>query len=304
MKKFLVLLGFLLIFTASNVGATPIWFDADGTGDIYSPVLIDELSGEAASNYQVEIDLGTDGKLGDNDTFTETFTLGIFKGNLEGAQVLPDENPFPNQTGSDPLHSVLYADITITGTIQGYSNLGDPNIDTNESNWETAILDDTFFLDFDASDKAITLKYDVDAGNAPAPLTLGVFDVIGGVSLAFNNAGNETFTSQVDIDMVGDTLTSDVFFLDNSGAVGVDISTLEPNVLLLGLADASVNLLVDKFTNATAEKPSTTDGIVFASVDDNGTDVEFTPIPEPATFILFGFGLLGLAAATRKKIHA
>jgi hypothetical protein len=293
-QKLIAVFAFLLLLGVSTANAVPIWFDAqDGNGAIR----MDLLGGVATSYYDVTLNLGADHKLSDGDSFTETYTLGLSYGKLFGSQVAGygDSDPGPGFAPS------LYATVSLSGTIQGWSD-GTLNglEDTDETNFGSAILDDSFYLDFNSTlvdpTALVTLYYDADTTDATAATQLGVFGVLGGNSQPFVNV-NGTLTSDMGINLLGSALTAGVFYLDNLGVQGADISGLAPNVLLMALADGSNNLLG-------YDVQTIGDDIVKVTIGDNGTTVPFQPTPEPATLMLLGFGLLGIAATGRKRINS
>lgn len=298
MMKKLILTILLLSFGAFSVNAAPIWFDADGSGGDYTPVRITELSGEATSSYFTAVNFGGDSTLGNGDTFTEDFILGIGSGFFDDNDPATNDkvSDYPDEAGS--FNPSLWATISLTGTVFNYNDGGTP---TTVSDVNTTILDDTFELDFDPGTAGVSVYYNADYANN-ADFNLGVFDVIDGGSDLFQNV-NGTLTSDVGISLIENTLAANVFYVDNGGVMGADISTLPYEDVLLALADSSVNLtgfFAESFKDMTTGDEVFT-GTVNILVEDNGTDIEFQPVPEPSTIILLGSGLLGLAYVGRKR---
>jgi hypothetical protein len=283
--KFLLICLFL-VGTTTSAMATTLWFDADGAGTAYTPVRIDELSGEAYGVYDVTTYLGDDGILNDGDTFTESFLLDLVKANLSGTTVEAYNFLNPNYD--------VWADLS---GLSGYVfNHDDGGTDTTATN-PAGILDDTYQIAITTG--SVDFYFDnTDDGVANGAL-IGSFDVVYGESTTYLPTGNDTLTASVGLTLQASYLNPYYFYTDNGGTIGDDISLTDPITLFIALADQSNNLI--EFAGDVGDPDDPTDDSIIIGVDDNGTDVEFAAVPEPATMFFLGMGLLGIAAASRKK---
>lgn len=295
MKQLQVILSlFLVLGVTSQVSALPVWFDADGAGTDHTAVLIDELSGEATSNYPVVVALGDDGELGNGDAFTESFDLALTEGNLTGTTV-----SLYNQVVVPPIMPTLWAEIdSLEGTVENYTSASAAPTTASDP---LAILDDTFTTEFTPFAGVVNFYFDATPGDAAGELLLGTFELTYGSSDSFTPTGNDTLTSKFGLSLVATYVAEDVWFMDNGGTQGTDyadiVSPASDTLFFLALADSSVNLI----NFAGIDNEGLTDDFLVTLVDDNGTDVEFEVVPEPSTLILLGGGLLGLGFSIHRK---
>jgi hypothetical protein len=227
MKLFkLLLIGMFLMGTTSIAMASTIGFNPDGSG----AVTIDKLSGQVVSNYNVTTQLGTDGVFDAGDTFTESFTLGINTGSLNGSAVVAY-----NLAGN--LKPTLFAVATgITGNITDFSGPTDTTNGATAAN-PNNILNDSFKIQITGG--TISLYYD-STGAMSSASPLGTFDVPSGISTDYTPGGNSTLTATVGINLLSTSLASGVWFTPDAN--GTDVTTTA-FPFLIGLGDSSNNLI-------------------------------------------------------------
>ncbi len=280
MKKIMFLV-IALITISTTVWATPVWFDADGAGTTYDAILIDELNGDSALTNIVQT-FGGDGVLNDGDLSYEALALNLFY----AYDITP--NPWVKNIFAD---ANIYATINnLVGEVVDFSGAT-----VNDSMQGSTLIDAMSATSYGVSfieNPVQTVSLTQDGG------LIGNFSLLRGGTDAFVTDLNSSATSQFGIDLITDALTAGYFFQDNAGVQGEDWSTLLANnagsLFFLAIADSSVETmyLYNEFTN---------DNEFLIGVKDNGTGVTFSAVPEPATFLLLGGGLMGLGFYSRRR---
>lgn len=298
MKFKLIITTFLLsLFVAGSVYAIPysVNFDPDGTGAQYSSKEIWGFDTEGIIQYAVgstlvnsstwiEQDLGLDGILGNGDTFTEKFTTLVLNGY---------NSAYAGQTpvywGDD--QDDLKIDINLAGYISGY-NAGAGGTTTRINYWN--IANDSYYTNMNAGTAAMYV--DMNENN--------IYD--GGDTLAANfsfaNAAPAFLGSNVWPGSTGSANFSVAFKLDSyntdfwtDGSFPTPLADLVAAGFVFTYNEGSAKAL------GIAGNPTSPDNKIILGFDDNGIDIKFDAVPEPATMLLFGIGLLGLAGVSRKK---
>jgi hypothetical protein len=271
LKKLLLIFATGLLLSTSAF-AVPIALDFDKTGlGAFPGDTIYGFHASGTTNHIVHQTLGADNVLNNGDAFYETLTLTLLNG-LDSAH---NVDPLL-QYGSE----LMTFDASLSGIIANYSNGGTPTVASDPN----TVKDDSFVSIFLAGtgsmkDGATTMMTYHLIDSSPAAFTPSVF----------NNSNVQT---NISLAFEVDSINADYF---------ATIGILETAEELVGenflLAFAQGNVGVDSITGDTAAEP---DEILF-EIDDNGFDIKFDAVPEPATLLLFGFGLLGLAGFGRKR---
>nr|WP_320193829.1 PEP-CTERM sorting domain-containing protein [uncultured Desulfobacter sp.] len=280
MKKLAIIL-FLLVFSSIPVGATPFLFDLDGdaAGMSSNTIEVALFQADSAEYFDAVVDLGDDGVLGNDDIFTDSYSLNI----------LYSEDSGGSATQIFSLGSFTASISDIKGKVTNYSDGGDA---TSASDY-SGIDNDTWDLEFYAGDEV--------AGTGVATITyngsvIGRFLVTGGgTDSPFTANTNGTISGSTGVTLVALELTAGYWYTMG----GVDMSTLDPQSLVIGLVDSGANL--ESVSGDVGDPDDETDDQLTLTFSDNGDTIRISTVPEPATFALFGFGLLGLAAISRRK---
>ncbi len=277
MKKIMFLV-IALIAVSTTVWATPVWFDADGAGATYDAILIDEVNGNSALTNIVQT-FGNDGVLNSGDLSYEDLVLNLFYA-YDTSSVY---NYFKDANVYATVNNLVGEVVDFSGATVDDSMQGQTLID--------AMSATSYGVSF-IENPVQTVSLTQDGG------LIGNFSLLRGGTDAFVTDLNSSATSQFGIDLITDALTAGYFFQDNAGVQGEDWSTLLANnagsLFFLAIADSSVETmyLFNEFTD---------DNMFMIGVKDNGTGVTFSAVPEPATFLLLGGGLMGLGFYARRR---
>lgn len=274
MKKILgisatITLGYLLC--SSSAYSLPTYgFDATGSDGPFDQVSGFKLLGTGATGQETEnAPVGGNGGLDLwsttnflTETFTESFTLLVNSGlNADGAN-----DPFNfNYLGSNVL-----LDVNLSGTISTPDANGAYTAFFNTDGSSTA----TMYLDGNGN-------YDFEIGE----------DVIAELELTnFIPFGFETSllgAGATSVDLQFDFTSANAAYWDNA------FESLVQQSLMLAITQGDLTL------QQLVGDPA--DGIQYQGWTVIAVDAALTPVPEPATMLLFGAGLLGLAGISRRK---
>lgn len=279
MKKLSIVL-LLLVFSIAPVYADPFLLDLDHDGDLTNAIEVNLLQADSVANFFVVIDLGADETLGAGDTFTDSYFLNILYSEDQGgsANYYFDANNLEFTASIDD----------IKGEITNFDDGG-----TSTTATDVNLDDDTWDLDFYAGDEV--------AGEGVATLTydgvdIGTFLVTeGGTDSPFTADTNGTVTGSTGVTLVALSLAADYWYTMGE----VDMSTVDPQSLVIGLVDSGANL--EEATGQINDPNDLTDDTLTLELSDNGDTIRISVVPEPTTFVLFGLGLLGVAAISRRK---
>jgi len=289
MRK-VVLLLLASLFTATTGMAMSWTWDLNGTG--YSAIgpqvsgnvvtFYNDLGAASATGTATNITqaLGADGVLGNGDTFSEFGFLSVLDADNTNLIFLDSSNSYAN---------AYIAFDGLTGVVYDYSDGGDGP--TTVANYSSAITNDSYKLQFAPNIGSITIYLDTDLNPGNGALTLATITLLGatGTSPEFVFADAQ----EGQFGMIGGftgvlnnvwQFDDGTYFEDWMATYGI------PSIFL-----SSFNL-----------------GATFVGVSDNGTDLLFqtisegsfqlSAVPEPATVLLLGIGLLGVGVVGRKKM--
>jgi hypothetical protein len=295
MKKLLGLVLGLLLLNCGNAFAISFHWDvstvsvtAQGAPAVNSGNAVNfpaDMTTSGQSTITQTLTGGADDSiLVDGDTFTEFGGLSVL-----------GSGGWPGPTGEESFvldgYKAYISYTGLSGSIFNYNDLGTPTTDAS------GITTDTFSLAFDAGVGDISIYIDTDfdptnpgtikvadlklltgLGTSPFPI-LGFPEGQFGLTAEFTSVLDNFWYTQ----LFGDPASEDFFDIIADPARGV--------------IAASFNLGATLMPNTLT---TTAAGDIQFSVKNEGSFV-MSVVPEPTTMFLFGFGLLGIAGATRRK---
>jgi hypothetical protein len=221
--------------------------------------------------------LGGNGQLDNGDTFTE---LGFL------SQVQKDGSGF---TLFDASTSISYNVLLSFQNLSGYIT----NYDDNGTSGLANLSDDTFDLVFNAGVGDINMFVDLDNNNSltGGDLVLATYELLSGEGTSpelINGQGEGQFGVTL-----GFTSVLNDFWSFSDGTDFADwLSTYGPGSIMMNSLNLGATLGADPIITA--------NNIEFGIYNQGSFTI--SAVPEPSTMILLGLGLVGFAAAGRKKL--
>ena len=299
MKKILALVSGFFLLSFGTAFALPFHWDvstlgvtATGTPAVNGGNAVDfpsDMTTSGSSTIQQSLTGGADDTvLDDGDTFDEYGGLTILSSG--GWPTFTGEEGFLLDSGDTKAYIVYEG---LSGEIFNHDDGGTPTTGAD------TIGDDTFFLNFYAGvgDIAFYIDDDFDPTNGGATTKVADLELVQGFGtspfpvLEFDEG---QFGLVAEFTSVLDNFWYTKLFGDPTGQDLLDII----NDPALAVFAASFNLGATLVSDSVFDN---TDGEIEFRVLNEGS-IEISVVPEPTTMLLFGFGLLGIAGATRRKI--
>lgn len=308
----------LMIASGAIAVPYPLQFDADAAGGIYVPETIWGWDLEAVAKQNIPVangttifgngtgalvdfvthqQLGADNILSNGDTFYEAITVNV----LNGLGAPPAYNPVRANApgpggyynGFPPIvpSANLYIDLMLGGAIANYVQGGvGPTNATNP----LRITDDSFVSIFGAGGASMYVDMNANKTFDGADIPVALFNLFAAgpfvlVPSVFNGAA-------ATVDFAFQTMAINPAYFSNAPGYP-DFLDAILNGFHFTLTQGGV-AIIGQIGGLTAPEP---DEILLAW-QETGFDAKFDVIPEPATMLLLGSGLVGLAGFGKKRL--
>ena len=294
-----------LSFCVAKAQATPysVIFDPDGSHGSASAQQIwgydaEGVAQDSVGGNTVDVathqQLGADDILNAGDTFYESFILNLLNGLNEEYNSDP-WGGYYNSILRDEDHA-LYVYVELSGYIANYDDGGTPTVASDP----TTITDDTYtsyittgtatmFLNIESNDSGY-IDYDSGTDIKVAEFSLWNASPIIMTPSVFSGAAAQTALA------FKMTWFDDTFFSTAPGFPSID--DLVNKGMLITLSQDTIWVYQGALEGDTTVDPDE----ILIGFDFAGADIRFEALPEPASILLVGIGLLGIATVSRKKI--
>lgn len=299
MKKILATI-FLSVILCGPAFAVPysVMFDADAGGGVYineqiygwDLEAIDLLPGINGDFVTVQ-SLGANNALGNNDTWTEFISLNVSNGLGDGYGALVGGV----ETGTQGYYNFptpgaqVYINLSLNGYITGYNSGADAATTATTGN----LLDDTWTSVIGGGLGNMFIDTDNNQVYSGADIEIATFGLVDAGDFFMQQSVWTGAGSLLSLALEFNSINSSYF---GTAPGEENINSLIGKKWLLAMAQGSVGL--EGYSGDNTVNPN----VLNFTWTDTGWDARFTTIPEPATFILLGIGLLGAAGVSRRKL--